>query len=81
MKYNWYNLVNSLKTTLPVDSGELTVDPVTYNKIVSEIRWYNLPSKIQELLDLINEVSVVLDLQATWYNLPYKAEQIYDNFN
>lgn len=81
MKYNWYNLVGDLKSTLKVATDEATVDAVAFNNIVDSLTWYNLKNSLQSLVELINHTETVLDLNITWYNIPSKAESIYNNFN
>jgi len=81
MRYNWYGLVTTLRTDLLVDGGESSVDAEAYNNIVLNLKWYNLKGQLQQLVDLINHSSTVLDTEVTWYNLLSDAESIYNNFN
>lgn len=81
MKYNYFNLINDLKSTLLVDSEEPSIDSEAYNDIVKKLNWYRLPQDLQKLVDLINHSSTVLDVKVNWFNVREKAEDIFNNFN
>lgn len=81
MKYNYFNLINDLKTTLVVEESEPSVNTALYNQIVKNLNWYGLPKDIKKLIDLINHSSIIIENRVSWYNIREKTEEIYNNFN
>lgn len=81
MKYTYFNLINSLRSTLKVSSEEVSVNTTSYNQIVSNLTWFSLPQDLQKLIGLINHSSTILDDKVNWFNIREKAEEVYNNFN
>lgn len=72
-KYTWYNLPNTIKSTLLLDEEVYDcIDNISeFNNLVSKAIWFDLPGRL-------NKMCVILELPivVTWYNLPNVVKEI-----